>query len=192
MPAPPIELEEAEPVMASIPPLVAEEGMIEVSEPSMAAPVRTQVDFNAVFTSQEAKASDDALADVENVPAPAQEVPAAPQAEPMPLSPEPMVAAPITDPVHVGGCNSCGSHHGCGCDNVVTCIPHMAPNLPNSTLLQYFRSNKCYSNVWDGYHQKCGLGHDHIHGTCDCFDPHRKSCFGSGHSHCGKCDACDR
>jgi len=29
------------------------------------------------------------------------------------------------------------------------------PVLPNSTMLEYFNSNKCHTNVWNGYHQKC-------------------------------------
>lgn len=33
--------------------------------------------------------------------------------------------------------------------------PRAVPNLPNSTLYQYFRSNRCHTNVWVGYHQKC-------------------------------------
>jgi hypothetical protein len=33
--------------------------------------------------------------------------------------------------------------------------PRPTPDLPNSTLHQYFRSNKCHTNVWVGYHQKC-------------------------------------
>lgn len=167
--------------------LVADPGMIEQLVPKQS---HRDVDFDAVFTSKEASDSDDALADIEPVPTP----------EPMPMDGEPIVAAPITDPAYIHDNAYVATGHGCGCGHgyghhcgqVVTCLPHVAPNLPNSTFLQYFRSNKCYSNVWDGYHQKCGCGHAHIHGTCDCCDPHRRSCFSAGHSHCGNCDACDR
>lgn len=174
-------------------PMVAMQELIEDSDEVVVAPSDVKVDFDEVFTSAEATETDLALAQVEDVPAPAEHIPMPPQPEPMPLHPEPVVAAPITDPSYVGGgCSSCATNHHCGCDNVVTCIPHLPPNLPHSTFLQYFRSNKCNSNVWQGYHQKCGYGHDHIHGTCDCFNPHRKSCFATKHSHCGSCDACDR
>lgn len=71
-----------------------------------------------------------------------------------------------------------GHHHmhsagvGCdqsvGCGNGMVCCPHPIVNLPTSTLLQYFRSHPCYTNVWDGYQRKC-THHTHLHGTCDCF-----------------------
>lgn len=33
----------------------------------------------------------------------------------------------------------------------IICRPRVSPCLPTSTLLQYFRGNPCYANVWDGY-----------------------------------------
>lgn len=63
------------------------------------------------------------------------------------------------------------------CDSAQVCTPHTAPNLPNSTFYQYFRSNKCNTNVWDGYRQPCRSANKCINGTCDCFDED-KSCFG--------------
>jgi hypothetical protein len=174
-------------------PLVAVQELIEDSDQVGFASSDVRVDFEEVFTSTEATETDYALAQIDDVPAPAENVPAPPQPEPMPLYPEPIVAAPITDPVYAAGnCNSCATNHRHGCENVVTCIPHLPPNLPHSTFLQYFRSNKCNSNVWQGYQQKCGLGHHHVQGTCDCFNPHRKDCFGITNSHCGNCDTCDR
>ena len=174
-------------------PLIAMPDLIEEPVARADDPAQVTVDFDEVFTSQDATASDDALAQVEEVAAPAGDVPAPPQPEPMPLHPEPTVATPITDPVYMAGsCDSCAGNHGCGCGREITCIPHLPPNLPHSTFLQYFRSNKCNSNVWQGYQQKCGLGHDHVHGTCSCFDPHRKDCFGLTNSHCGNCDTCDK
>ncbi len=80
-----------------------------------------------------------------------------------------------------------------GCNSVNQCIPHTAPNLPSSSLHEYFRSNKCHTNVWDGYQQNCSPIHKHAHGTCDCFN--KKGCFGHGGScdGCGSCDGgCDR
>jgi hypothetical protein len=189
MPAPeaPVAITESEP-------LVGDEALIEMPREDGVDPSDIKVDFNQVFTSQEVSASDDALAPVEDVPAPLRDgVAPPPQPEPLPLSPEPMVASPIIDPAYAEGyCGSCGGGCDHGRGHHVTCIPHLPPNLPYSTFLQYFRSNKCYSNVWQGYQQKCGLGHDHIHGTCDCFNPHRKNCFGVSDCQCGNCDACDR
>lgn len=76
-----------------------------------------------------------------------------------------------------GGCDQ-----SVGCDNSMMCRPHSSVNLPTSTLLQYFRSNPCYTNVWDGYQRKC-VHHTHLHGTCDCF---RRNC----HDECGEVLEC--
>ena len=74
---------------------------------------------------------------------------------------------------------------GESCDTGIVCRPHVPPCLPSSTLLQYFRSHPCYSNVWDGYQLNCGSHHKHLHGECSCFD--------GKHSGCGTCDSgCDR
>ncbi len=84
--------------------------------------------------------------------------------------------------------DSCTSE---GCDAGIVCRPRTTPNLPKSTLLQYFRSNACYTNVWDGYNQDCGSHHKHLHGECDCFNKSGK--HGCGHGGCESCDSgCDR
>ena len=75
-----------------------------------------------------------------------------------------------------------GGHCQTGCDQDYVCQPHEVPQLPNSTLLQYFRSNKCNTHVWDGYRQKCPSSQKHLMGTCDCFDKKKKA----------GCDKCDR
>lgn len=87
-----------------------------------------------------------------------------------------------------------------GCDSVITCRPHVKPNLPSSTLYQYFRSDRCYTHVWDGYRRNCGDNHKHLHGECDCFTNSSKgfswsSALGLGcdRNDCGNCDVgCDR
>ncbi|TWU57238.1 hypothetical protein [Rubripirellula reticaptiva] len=92
-------------------------------------------------------------------------------------------------------------NHGCAsgvCDSVSDCTPHVAPCLPSSTLLQYFRTSKCNTHVWDGYQQKCGFGQKHVNGTCDCFKQRQgcgqllpacngPSCDGPS---CRGCDSC--
>lgn len=91
--------------------------------------------------------------------------------------------------------NHCDSQ---GCESDFTCMPHIKPNLPSSTLYQYFRSNPCYANVWDGYRRNCGDHHEHLHGECDCFDNSSKShswssIFNCGRNDCVSCDGgCDR
>ena len=35
------------------------------------------------------------------------------------------------------------------------CTPHNTPNIPGSTLRQYWKSNACNCNVWDGYQNEC-------------------------------------
>jgi len=79
------------------------------------------------------------------------------------------------------------------CDSVITCTPHVAPVLPSSTFMQYFRSNKCYTHVWDGYHQNCGKNHKHLHGECDCFKngSKQRGCNGSSIRGCNDCVSCD-
>ncbi|QDT02458.1 hypothetical protein K227x_08350 [Rubripirellula lacrimiformis] len=71
-----------------------------------------------------------------------------------------------------GACGhaSCGQG-GCGMGHQAArpCVPRTAPNLPTSSLRQYFMSQKCNTNVWDGYQRPCPACHKHTHGTCDCF-----------------------
>jgi hypothetical protein len=89
------------------------------------------------------------------------------------------------------------SCHSQDCDSVITCRPHNKAILPSSTLYQYFRSNACNTNVWDGYRQKCCSSHAHTMGECDCFTKSSKghSCLSKGcnGNDCARCDAgCDR
>lgn len=79
-----------------------------------------------------------------------------------------------------------------GCDGMTQCIPRTPVQLPSSTLLQYFRSNPCNANVWNGYQQKCCPSHKHVHGQCDCFKE-RSKCGCLIDNACTSCDsACDR
>ncbi len=55
------------------------------------------------------------------------------------------------------------------CDEGILCTPHVPASLPTSSFYQYFRSNKCNTNVWDGYRQNCRSANKHLNGTCDCF-----------------------
>lgn len=75
--------------------------------------------------------------------------------------------------------------HNFGCDATFNCRPHVKPALPSSTFYQYFRSNPCYTNVWDGYRYRCGDHHKHLHGECDCFKDSKHGCDREG---CGSCD----
>lgn len=77
-----------------------------------------------------------------------------------------------------GACDSacagyhCGSACGSGCGEVIrprcedmscnqnqrdskVCVPRTPVHLPASSFHQYFRSNRCYTNVWDGYTKEC-------------------------------------
>jgi hypothetical protein len=85
-------------------------------------------------------------------------------------------------------------HHNqpqdCNCnqENVIICSSHVKPSLPTSTLMQYFRTNKCNTHVWDGYSQPCRSANEHVLGQCDCFED-KHGCFGGACSNgnCGKC-----
>ena len=81
------------------------------------------------------------------------------------------------------------------------CVARKPVNLPSSSFRQYFRSNACYTNVWDGYSRECGKNHDCLHGDCDCHSKKQRGCLARGgvtlpprpscHG-CGGCDAgCD-
>jgi hypothetical protein len=172
--------------------------LVALDEPTQTHELRTDelpqadVDFQEMFNSQGAAGTDEALALVVAQP------PAAPQplldpeavAIPEPLSvPEPVV---MSGPAMIGGVGVCGCGVQNSCDAVITCRPYLTPNLPQSTFLQYFRSDRCHTNIWDGYRRHCGDSHKHLHGECDCFDRNRKSCLGMGSSNCGSCDACNR
>jgi hypothetical protein len=91
---------------------------------------------------------------------------------------------------HNRGCDS-----GCAEETVINCSPHVKPNLPSSTLYQYFRTNKCNTHVWDGYQQKCRSANKHINGTCDCFDGKhgKRGCGLCGDHGCSSCQSgsCD-
>ena len=67
-----------------------------------------------------------------------------------------------------GGCGR--SHHEEECE---TCVPYHAVSLPSSTLYQYFRSNPCHTDVWNGYRNKCCFASKHTRGECDCFNKDR-------------------
>lgn len=83
------------------------------------------------------------------------------------------------------GCDS-GCGHG-GCYSCQSCVAHGDVQLPTSTLLQFFRSNKCNTHVWDGYQQKCGLVHKHVMGECDCAAKSHCGCrLGSAFGSCGE------
>jgi hypothetical protein len=119
------------------------------------------------------------------------------------------IPSQVVGHVHSGCAQSgCDGHDQCGCgyggcgnggcghnDTEVVCRPRNPVNLPHSSLRQYFRSNPCYTNVWDGYRQHCGDHHKHLHGECDCFkQKSRGGACGCQSQHCQpRCESgCDR
>lgn len=112
-----------------------------------------------------------------------------------PSAPRPSAAGQLAGHhLHSGGCQT-GCSEGSNCVGGVICRPRTVPNLPSSTLLQYFRSDACYTNVWDGYQRKCPSCHKHIHGTCDCFNRNLNANCGEvlpcAPSGCGECVTSD-
>ncbi|MEL6105630.1 MAG: hypothetical protein AAFU85_06325 [Planctomycetota bacterium] len=115
-------------------------------------------------------------------PAPAP-VPLAPAPETMALPPAPQVTetpapvvdqaipAPVAAPMEpvpnqvnagacgtgCGSCQTCGTGHGHKKNRIrdTPCVPYTVPRLPTSTFYQYWRTNACYTNVWDGYRNQC-------------------------------------
>ncbi len=114
--------------------------------------------------------------------------------------PQPVAPMPLAEPTvnfnqyfaegGIGDACASGSPSAAHCDVPVVCRPHHAPNLPPpSSMLQYFQSDNCYSDIWSGYaaerQKRCDKLHKHIHGTCDCFTKGKSHC--GCQSHCG-CD----
>lgn len=85
-----------------------------------------------------------------------------------------------------GVCDGCsdGSCGNASCGKGGVCIPHVTPNLPNSSLRQYWRSSACNTGVWDGYRKECCSGSKHTRGECDCFSGKKKK-FGGCLGNCG-------
>lgn len=113
-----------------------------------------QVDLDAAFSVQEMESAGDSV--------PAQSV----------GFPNHGCAAGQTD-CAAGHAGCASDQASCDCESVTICRPRTQAVLPSSTLYQYFRSNKCYTNVWDGYRHECPKCHSHIHGECDCFSKKR-------------------
>lgn len=109
-------------------------------------------------------------------PAPAAEniaLPPTPQVtQPAPPLVDQAVPAPVAAPIEpvadhasagacgtgCGSCQSCNSGHSCFQKNRIRdtpCVPYAMPRLPTSTFYQYWRTNACYTNVWDGYRNQC-------------------------------------
>ncbi len=53
------------------------------------------------------------------------------------------------------GCAVAGTGCGAGSCQDSYCTPHTVPNLPTSSLRQYWRSSPCNTSVWDGYRVSC-------------------------------------
>ncbi len=92
---------------------------------------------------------------------------------------QPSGISPACDCAQHGCRNGCAA--GAACDPGYICQPHVTPNLPSSTLRQYFRGNPCNAHLWDGYAQErqqyCDKYHKHIHDRCEC-------------GHRGQCESC--
>ncbi|MEM0927545.1 MAG: hypothetical protein AAGJ83_15980, partial [Planctomycetota bacterium] len=89
----------------------------------------------------------------------------------MPLHVSP---APYTDAC--SQCNPCKKKHFESCFGEARCQPYTTPQLPVSTFYQYWRTNACNVNVWNGFRNRC-------HTTID-LSIHKKS-------HCDTCGGCE-
>lgn len=101
------------------------------------------------------------------------------EAELPPAEPVPAAAAGVGSAA-CGECASCNNHCQSGCGHQCGlkghqfikdgfCQPYTPPRLPTSTFYQYWRSNACNVNVWDGFKNRC---HPHI----DLSLHHNKGC----------------
>ena len=66
--------------------------------------------------------------------------------------------------------NRCG-HHGHKLIQEGYCQPYIPPQLPTSTFYQYWRSNACNTQVWDGFRNRCHPKIDlsiHHKSNCGC------------------------
>ncbi|MEM1069792.1 MAG: hypothetical protein AAGI63_12905 [Planctomycetota bacterium] len=168
--------------------------------PAKAAP---QVDLDAAFALQDpaplaTSTPAPFVAASESAPAPLFN---APQAVPAPVPAARVPSQVVGHQMHPMASNCQGGCSG-GCEPMhatsapIMCRPRTPVNLPSSTLLQYFRSDVCHTNVWNGYHRKC-CDKSHLDGSI--FAP--KSCAPCGEvidcapcasSNCASCDgSCD-
>jgi hypothetical protein len=96
--------------------------------------------------------------------------------------------------VGAGACGhaNCGGH---GCKKHLGkritegyCLPYTPPQVPTSTFYQYWRTNACNVNVWDGFRNRCpshidmsiNKKHGCMHGKCG-------DAYQSGAAACGDC-----
>lgn len=82
--------------------------------------------------------------------------------------------------------NSCGRSCGLKGRKLIThgyCQPYTPPRLPTSTFYQYWRSNACNVNVWDGFRNHCHAGLD--------LSIHRKPRCGHNRCNGGCASGCD-
>ena len=81
----------------------------------------------------------------------------------------PRLDSQLFDP---GCCETPQCRESCVEEEAFICEPHRVPNLPSSTLLQYFRSDNTYTNIWDGFaaerQKRYRHTRKHITGNCDC------------------------
>ncbi|WP_372897401.1 hypothetical protein [Stieleria sp.] len=139
------------------------------------APIRDVATTLVDETVQAIAESSDAVADAtELTTTPAAEALAMPaDSEPLPTPP---IAEPIAEPivdqqapaaaVQAAACchqctPSCGKHcrlAGLKHRDFIqpgACQPYMTPQMPTSTFYQYWRSNACNVNVWNGFRNQC-------------------------------------
>ena len=144
----------------------------------------------------------DAPAPVVDQPVAPQPVAAQPAEAPLAMPAEPVVAAPVGDCGQgCSSCQTCDSGRGCGHKKNrirdTACIPYTVPRLPSSTFYQYWRTNACYTNVWDGFRNHCPRQIDLS------IDKKKKGCSGCASGGClalpadwaaassATCDSCD-
>jgi hypothetical protein len=123
-----------------------------------------------------------------------------PQTPVQPLPAAPLVDHPVTVQPSVPGTVAQASAADCGCQcggqcghgskhpcrvSEGYCQPYTPPQLPTSTFYQYWRSNPCNVNVWDGFRNRCHKNIDLTihHGDQGCLS---RNCGGN----CGGCSDC--
>ena len=71
-----------------------------------------------------------------------------------------------TDGCLLGGCGKKKDH------DCPTCIPYHKASLPSSSFFQYFRSDACNVDVWNGFHNRCCYADHHSY-----HDKNKRGCM---------------
>lgn len=156
-------------------------------------PTGPVIDLDAAFALQDGPAAKlDAVPTLDAVPSFAAAPTFAVPSQPLGNVPSQAVGHMLHPNTSDCGCGQ--PSNTCGTGAEIVCRPRTPVHLPSSTLRQYFRSDPCYTNLWDGYQRKCCYQHGACanHGRFQPTCGEVLDCAPCAPANCAKCDGgCD-